>query len=81
MAKLIEKNCNEIAGNYLIKEHEAMTSTFENRGKLRLDRVINAIGIEYLDYSKPVPNTEVGEKKKKECEDIWQEDLEERETR
>lgn len=26
---------------------------------------MNAIGIEYLDYSKPVPNTEVGEKKKK----------------
>jgi hypothetical protein len=29
--QLIEKNCNEIVGNYLTKEHRAMTSTFGDR--------------------------------------------------
>jgi hypothetical protein len=45
MAKAYREDCNEIARNYLTKEHEAMTSTFGDRGKLRLNRVMNAIGL------------------------------------
>jgi hypothetical protein len=41
-----------------------MAATFGVRGKLRLNRVMNAIGFEYVDCTKPVPNTEVGEKGK-----------------
>lgn len=50
--KLTEEKCNEIVGNYLIREHEDMSSTFESRGKLRLNRVMNAIGFEYPNYKK-----------------------------
>ena len=28
--KLIEERCNEIVGNYLVREHEDMSSTFKN---------------------------------------------------
>lgn len=44
--------------------------TFRDQGKLRLNRVMNAIGFENLDYSKPMHNTEVGEKRKKEHKEI-----------
>jgi hypothetical protein len=44
---LIETKCNEIAGNYLIKEDESMTTAFGTRRKRRLNMVMNAIGFEY----------------------------------
>jgi hypothetical protein len=63
--KLIETKCNEIAGNYIIKEDEAMTSAFGTEGKWRLNRVMNALGFEYPDYSKLVPSIEAGDKPKR----------------
>jgi hypothetical protein len=42
-----------------------MTSAFENRGKRRLNSVMNAIGFEYTYYSKLVPSTKDGEKRKR----------------
>jgi hypothetical protein len=62
--RLIEEKYNEIYGNYLTREHEDMSSVFRSRGKLRLNRVMNAIGFEYLDYEDPAINTETGEKEK-----------------
>jgi hypothetical protein len=60
----IESRRNEIVGNYLIKEDEAMTSAFRAQGKRRLNRVMDALGFKYPDYSKLVSGTEVGEKRK-----------------
>jgi hypothetical protein len=62
--KLIETKSNKIVGNYLAKEHEDMSSNFRNRAKLRLNRLMNAIGVEYPNYSKLVASTEVVEKRK-----------------
>jgi hypothetical protein len=62
--RLIEEKCNEIYGNYLTREHEDMSSVFESRRKLRLNRVMNAIGFEYPDYDDPAINTETREKEK-----------------
>lgn len=62
---LIEKNYNEIVGNCLVKEHEAMMSTFGDQGKLRLNRIMNAIVFGYPDYSKSVPSTVVGGNEKR----------------
>jgi hypothetical protein len=56
--KLIETKCNEICGNYLTREHKDMSSTFGNRGKLWLNRVMDSIGFEYLDYTNPAANDE-----------------------
>lgn len=42
-----------------------MMSTFGDHRKLRLNRVMNTIGFEYANYTKPMPNTEVGEKRKR----------------
>lgn len=41
-----------------------MSSTFENWGKLRLNKIMNAIGFEYPDYTKPVTSIEGREKRK-----------------
>jgi hypothetical protein len=62
-----EDKCNEICGNYLTREHEDMSSIFGSRGKLHLNKVMNAIGFEYIDYKDPAVNTEAGEKKIKSC--------------
>jgi hypothetical protein len=59
---MIEEKCNEIRGNYLTIEHKDMYSIFGSRGKLQLNKVMNAIGFEYPDYEDPVVNIEVGEK-------------------
>jgi hypothetical protein len=40
----IESRCNEIVGNYLIKEHEVMTLAYRTRGKRRLKRFMDAQG-------------------------------------
>jgi hypothetical protein len=51
--------------NYLTREHEVMSSIFKSRGKLRLNRVMDAIGFEYPDYEDPAINTETREKRKR----------------
>jgi hypothetical protein len=63
--QMIEEKCNKICGNYLTREHEDMTSIFGGRGKLRLNRVMNALGFEYPDYKDPSANAEAGEKRKR----------------
>jgi hypothetical protein len=62
--RLIEEKCNKIIGNYLMREHEDMSSTFKNRGKLRLNRVMKSIGFEYTDYTNPTTNAKAGENRK-----------------
>jgi hypothetical protein len=65
---VVETNRNKVQRNYwelLVKEREDMTSNFGGPGKLRLNRIMNVTGFEYLDYSKPVDSTEVGEKRKR----------------
>jgi hypothetical protein len=42
-----------------------MTSTFGTEGKWRSNRVMNALGFEYPDYSKPVPSIKAGDKPKR----------------
>lgn len=61
---MIEEKCNEICGNYLTREHKDMSSIFGSQGKLQLNKVMNAIGFEYLDYEDPAVNIEVGDKEK-----------------
>jgi hypothetical protein len=61
----IEERCNQMCGNYLTREHEDMQSVFGNRGKLRLNRVMDALGFEYLDYEDPSANVGAGEKRKR----------------
>jgi hypothetical protein len=41
-----------------------MSSPFKNGGKLRINRVLNAIGFEYPDYTNPTTSAEAGEKRK-----------------
>jgi hypothetical protein len=51
--------------NYLPREHEDMKSAFGGWGKLRLNRVMDAIGFEYPDYEDPSANIGSGERRKK----------------
>jgi hypothetical protein len=44
--RFIEEKCNEMCENYPIREHEDMKYVFESRGKLWLNRVMNALGFE-----------------------------------
>jgi hypothetical protein len=44
--------CNEILGNYTKKEDQLMTAAFSNRPKRRLNRVMDALNFEYLDYER-----------------------------
>jgi hypothetical protein len=55
----------KIVGNYLVRENEAMTVAFGTRGKRRLNRVMNVLGFEYLDYSNPTSTTETGDMRKR----------------
>jgi hypothetical protein len=48
----IEVMCNEILGNYSKKEDQLMTAAFGTRPKRRLNRVMDALGFEYLDYER-----------------------------
>lgn len=48
-----------------MREHEDMTSTYKNRGKLRINRVMYAIGFEYPNYTNPAPSAKAGEKRKR----------------
>ena len=44
--------CNEILGNYTKKEDQLMTAAFGTRPKRRLNRVMDALKFEYLDYER-----------------------------
>ena len=51
-------NCNEATSNkflgaYTRAEDDAMTLTFEGRGKKKLNKVFDVIGFIYPDYSYP----------------------------
>jgi hypothetical protein len=48
--EMIEAMCNEILGNYTKKEDQLMTAAFGTRPKRRLNRVMDALKFEYLDY-------------------------------
>jgi hypothetical protein len=50
--EMIETMCNEILGNYTKKEDQLMTATFGTRPKRRLNRVMDALNFEYLDYER-----------------------------
>jgi hypothetical protein len=47
---MIETMCSEILGNYTKKEYQLMTAVFGTRPKRRLNRVMDALNFEYLDY-------------------------------
>jgi hypothetical protein len=49
---MIETMCNEILGKYTKKEVQLMTIAFGTRPKRRLNRVMDALNFEYLDYEK-----------------------------
>jgi hypothetical protein len=50
--KLIEIMCNEILGSYTKKEDQLMTAAFGTREKRRLNRVMDALNFEYLNYKR-----------------------------
>lgn len=50
--EMIETMCNEILGNYTKKEDQQMIAAFDIRKKRSLNRVMDALGIEYPDYDK-----------------------------
>jgi hypothetical protein len=60
----IEVMCNEILGNYSKKEDQLMTAAFGTRPKRRLNRVMDALGFEYIDYERLDKGAE-GQKKEK----------------
>jgi hypothetical protein len=49
---MIEAMCNEILGNYTKKEDQLMTTAFGTRPKRRLNRVMDALNLEYPDYER-----------------------------
>jgi hypothetical protein len=49
---MIEMMCNEILGNYTMKEDQLMTAAFGTRPKRRLNCVMDALNFEYPDYEK-----------------------------
>jgi hypothetical protein len=46
----IEIMCNDILGNYSMKEDQLMTAAFGSRLKRRLNRVLDALNFDYPDY-------------------------------
>jgi hypothetical protein len=56
--------CNEILDNYSKKEDQLMTAAFGTRPKRRLNRVMDAIDFEYIDYERLDKGAE-GQKRKK----------------
>jgi hypothetical protein len=50
--EMIETMCNKILGNYTKKEDQLMTAALGTRPKRRLNRVMDALKFEYLDYER-----------------------------
>jgi hypothetical protein len=61
----IEATSDELLGAYLKAEDHAMITAFEDRGKKRLNRVLDVIGFAYPDYCYPLRKQ--GKKKKYCC--------------
>jgi hypothetical protein len=49
---MIETMCNEILGNYTKNEDQLMIAAFGTRPKRRLNRVMDTLNFEYLDYDR-----------------------------
>jgi hypothetical protein len=56
--------CNEILGNYSKKEDQLMTAAFGTRPKRRMNRVMDALNFDYLDYEQLGRGAE-GQKRKR----------------
>ena len=64
LLEMIEVMCNEILGNYTKKEDQLMTAAFGTRPKRRLNRVMDALNFEYLDYDTLDEGAGVGKRKR-----------------
>jgi hypothetical protein len=62
---MIETMCNKILRNYTKKEDQLMATAFGSREKRRLNRVMDALGFDCLDYERFEGEAEVGGVKKK----------------
>jgi hypothetical protein len=62
--EMIETVCNEVLGNYTKKEDQLLTAAFGTRPKRRLNRVMDALNIEYPDYERLHKSAE-GQKRKR----------------
>jgi hypothetical protein len=71
----VEIMCNEILGNYSKKEDQLMTAAFGTRPKRRLNRVLDALGFEYLDYENLNKGAE-GRKRKRGAEALNEDEKE-----
>jgi hypothetical protein len=49
---MIKTMCNEILGNYTKKEDQLMIAAFSTWPKRRLNRVMDVLNFEYLDYKR-----------------------------
>ena len=56
--------CNEIHGNYMKNKDQLMTATFGTSVKRRLNRVMDALNFEYLDYDRLDEGTEGAKRKR-----------------
>jgi hypothetical protein len=61
--KMIEVMCNEILGNFTKKEDQLMTAAFGDRGKQRLNMVMDALKFEYPNYPKVLEEVAAGVKR------------------
>jgi hypothetical protein len=61
---MIEMMCNEILGNFTKKEDQLITTTFCNRDKQRLNRVIDTLKFDYPKYTKLSEEEVAGIKRK-----------------
>jgi hypothetical protein len=61
-----ETMCNEILGNYTMKEDQLMIAAFGTRQKQRLNQVMDALKFEYPDYERLSQGAK-GVKSKKNC--------------
>jgi hypothetical protein len=50
--EMIETMCNEILRNYKKNKDHLVTVAFDTRPKRRLNRVMDALNFEYLDYDR-----------------------------
>jgi hypothetical protein len=69
----IEVMCNEILGNYSRKEDQLMTAAFDTCLKRRLNRVMDDIDFEYLDYERLDKGAE-GQKRKRVADALTKDD-------
>jgi hypothetical protein len=70
----IETMSNKILGNYTIKEDLLMMASFGVWGKQRMNRVMDALGLKYMDYNNLAQVAKVGVKRKRKVSIMEQED-------